>query len=250
MSYIWNREIFPIYHWFVLVGRSDHAVHLQSPIQNLIRFFRNKLSWKMDPQNTNPSLDYLQFDGIAKRYIILTWVSGSILSGIEICCFFWHSTHLFPEIIISNYYNINIICRKRNLHCTIKCEGRCCSRYLAQLMTQIVANCDKSCRFLFSSANIMINWTKTSIEPRTLNNFKIYQMANSLKMQIFIENIFNSLFQFTTFPLIPSTSELIFHSECVLEVSKCWWLCWSLHDNIRFFIDINNMAIGLCESMK
>ena len=177
MSYIWNREIFPIYHWFALVGRSDHAVHLQSPIQNLIRFFRNKLSWKMDPQNTNPSLDYLQFDGIAKCYIILTWVSGSILSGIEICCFFWHSTHLFPEIIISNYYNINIICRKRNLHCTLKCEGRCCSRYLAQLMTQIVANCDKvSFFFCFHQqtwliiSNIKYHYYSPSVSVDVIHN--------------------------------------------------------------------------------
>ena len=30
---------------------------------------------------------------------MITCVSGSILSGMDICCFFWHSTHLFPENI-------------------------------------------------------------------------------------------------------------------------------------------------------
>ena len=30
---------------------------------------------------------------------LITCVSGSILSGMDICCFFWHSTHLFPENI-------------------------------------------------------------------------------------------------------------------------------------------------------
>ena len=30
---------------------------------------------------------------------LITCVSGSILSGMDICCFFWHSTHLFPKNI-------------------------------------------------------------------------------------------------------------------------------------------------------
>ena len=43
-----------------------------------------------------PSLLYLYSDVLQR---VITCVSGSILSGMDICCFFWHSTHLFPKNI-------------------------------------------------------------------------------------------------------------------------------------------------------
>ena len=123
---------------------------------------------------------------LASDWLMLTWVSGSMLSGMVICCFSWHSTHRFPETekclrlrFTSFFYYYLCSCPERQevnycrlnefvnnafrptpeLYCKrnfLKIIAR-----LTQLMIQIVANWDKSCQFFFRLArNIMINCAK------------------------------------------------------------------------------------------
>ena len=101
----------------------------------------------------------------------LTWVSGSMLSGMVICCFSWHSTQRLPET--EKYMRLRftsplLLCprpgRQEVNYCRLNefvnnafrptPELYCKRNFLeiiarlAQLMIQIVANCDKSCQFL------------------------------------------------------------------------------------------------------
>ena len=135
---------------------------------------------------------------------LITCVSGSILSGMDICCFFWHSTHLFPKNIklirlpgcqLSNEQKIFPIFSPHKIRLNfIFWQGKCFCETFYNFKLNLENN--KWCTaWHFSLLYSFICWNSQSSEDNHTNLLTIFKKCQ-LDLESFITDAESVIFFF------------------------------------------------------